>query len=360
MLYSFRKLLFSAKKSNFSQRFCSYQTQALLGRQSEPQDIRQTLQYNPSIKPQTIKQLFIKPNVFYEAALEDCKEHQLDLSNYLSLICTKASLFLSSDEIWNRRLILHALEQTIASDHQFIYMMGLKNSGKSKILQSFQRAHSDQVFYVDLRHHTNILEGLIAIVESHYQLINEEKEVKQNPLSLSHYPSPSSAVKSIVTSRYHYWRKKIFPTSISAAHTASAAVSAVTGGKVSNDHWQRFFLKVQQLNKPTSSTTTSPLSTSASEKKTQIALLHSYIEAMREEWGDVITIIIDEANNAFQFLSNSADCDSDRYLETKALFNYFIALTKQYGKVSDLISCHVIGCSLLKPSIITLSSHLIG
>eukprot|EP01040_Poterioochromonas_malhamensis_P013777 gene13777-15191_t len=217
--------------------------------------------------------------------------------------------------------------------------MGLKNSGKSKILQSFQRAHSDQVFYVDLRHHTNILEGLIAIVESHYQLINEEKEVKQNPLSLSHYPSPSSAVKSIVTSRYHYWRKKLFPTSVSAAHTASAAVSAVTGGKVSNDHWQRIFLKVQQLNKPTSPTSTSPLSTSASEKKTQIALLHSYIEAMREEWGDVITIIIDEANNAFQFLSNSdSDCDSDRYLETKALFNYFIALTKQYGKVSDVMS----------------------
>lgn len=174
--------------------------------------------------------------------------------------------------VWNRDELKGAIVKIVENKKggTFACLLGGKNTGKSLVLNHLEGDYLNKMFILDLRGNPNMLQGLLDALK------------ERDP------PSPASKANE------------------------AAAAAAVRKCDINFSD----FLENLKVNYGKNFT------------------LENVINELLNYIGDVITIVIDEANIAFTPIVAP---DNEKINETRKLLNFFTQLTKQTKRVSEFI-----------------------
>lgn len=94
-------------------------------------------------------------------------------NNNLTEIVQKADAFMSNqDEIWDRDDLKASLERVSTADNQFVCLLGGISTGKTLVMSNFEKTRMGTVFCVNLRRNSDILEGLLKVLNDRAAKVN--------------------------------------------------------------------------------------------------------------------------------------------------------------------------------------------
>lgn len=212
--------------------------------------------------------------------MKDVDGDEEKLNEYLSNILNSSHKFFKSKRVWDRDELKAMLNDIVGREigGTFTCLLGGKSTGKSFVLYDMEKYNLNKMFIVDLRKKSNILQGLLDVLQE-----RKDPEI----------------IKRIT---------------MFIAETLSMTIDAATekfGIKTNLYEFLKFFYQETEKG----------------------STLEKLISHLLDKIPDVITIVIDEANIAFTL---SGDKDEKKIVETKEALALFTRLTKQNQRVSEL------------------------
>ena len=234
-------------------------------------DVASAKDYSRTINLKDAAELLHDTTYLYSTVLKDSK-------NNLTEIVQKADAFMSDlDIIWDREDLKDSLKSVFAQDNQFVCLLGGKSTGKTLVIRNFEKTRMGTVFVVNLRRHSDILEGLLKVLEervTRVDFLNTEGTIK-------------------------------------TAGELGAIAAEIAGKKKEYERLVKFFEAISRNNNATRS-------------------LEALIEELVKKSGDKITLIIDEANIAFTIKPETTRKEIIAVRDALQLFTF---LTKETRKV---------------------------
>lgn len=119
----------------------------------------------------------------YNVALEENHGDATACRSNLTEIFNKAATFLFNDtDIWDREELQEALGEAIQDRGNFVCLLGGKSTGKTLLIKNMEKLNMNNVFRVNLRlEGKNILNGLTTVFEErrkYYLNLNKQKNLK--------------------------------------------------------------------------------------------------------------------------------------------------------------------------------------
>lgn len=115
--------------------------------------------YSSSINVENASML-LKSRGIFQNFVANIKEENID--RYLAEITANADDFVNSKKTWDREHLKRGLENTMEGKGNFVCVLGGKNSGKSRLIQTLATHHQDKICLVDMRISENIVSGMLS------------------------------------------------------------------------------------------------------------------------------------------------------------------------------------------------------
>ena len=233
-------------------------------------DVASAKDYSRTINLKDAAELLHDTTYLYSAVLKD--------KNNLTEIVQKADAFMSDlDIIWDRDDLKDSLKSVFAQDNQFVCLLGGKSTGKSLVIRNFEKTRMGTLFVVNLREHSDILEGLLIVLEERVTRVD--------------FLNTEGTIKTV--------------------GKLGAIAAEMAGKEKEYERLVKFFEAI-------------------SSNKNATRSLKALIKELVKNSGDKITLIIDEANIAFTIKPETTLEKIEAVRDALALFTF---LTKETRKV---------------------------
>lgn len=213
-------------------------------------------------------------NICWDNAERNVEKLDKNLKNMLQ----KATVFMESDQLWNRNQLVLGLEDIISKKGNFVCLVGGKSTGKSLVGKKMKERFQEKVFIANLRDDPSILSCLF-------------KELREYHLKYKSTPFGNAILKTVGGMLLQLSPLKNI---------------------IAPDDFKSIFDAVQE----------------------QPSALSTLLNDMATNLGG-ITVIVDEANLAFTI---TEDCTTPAQIQdTKNALALFTKLTKENKKASDIL-----------------------
>jgi hypothetical protein len=131
-------------------------------------DITTSATFSEEISLKESFELLKEREYIYNICWDNAERNVVKLDKNLKNMLQKATVFMESDQLWNRNQLVLGLEDIISKKGNFVCLVGGKSTGKSLVVKKMKERFQEKVFIANLRDDPSILSCLFKeLLEYH-------------------------------------------------------------------------------------------------------------------------------------------------------------------------------------------------